>query len=137
MRRVILSAILLIGSLTVFTGCDLNSMTTLSEISRPYVGEYECKTLRLGAEDMTVRFESVKLNLKYDGEFILSYKGKSANKGEWSGRYRVSPDGDEITLSVKESARTVERTFPIDKGTIIVDWNFAGKLLHAEFSFPK
>ena len=41
----------------VLTGCSVSDMSSLTELSRPYVGEYACEELRLGEEDMLCRFE--------------------------------------------------------------------------------
>lgn len=137
MKRRIPYLFSLVFACCILAGCDVNSMSSLPEISRPYVGEYKCDVLRYGAEDMTERFESIKLNLKYGGDFVLSYESKGGSEGEWGGTYTVSPEGDQISLTAKAGMREAAYTFPIKDGTILIDYNFAGKLLHAEFSFPK
>ena len=122
--------------LFVFCGCSVREMGTLPELSKPYLGMYECKELRLGKKDLSGQFDSVRLELKYGGEFKLSYCGKDGNKGGYSGRYEAEPEGEEITFYAKTGLRTAKYTFPMKNGKIIVDYGFAGTLLHAVFSSP-
>lgn len=125
----------ILGALTL-CGCDVSSMTTLAEISRPYVGEYVCETLTLGGEDLLDRFETVKLTLGYDGAFRLSYRDRLGAEGGYGGVYEMNAACDAVTFSARRGLRTVSRTFPVRSGAIYADLNLQGKLLHAEFRFP-
>ena len=112
-------------------------MGSLPDLSKPYTGEYTLKKLTLGGQDYTENFESVKLTLKPDGKFTLTYEEKEGQSGGYSGEYEVSTEEQEITFSSKSGLRSVKRTFPMKKGSILIDLNFGGKLLHAEFAFPE
>ena len=111
-------------------------MGSLPEFSKPYAGEYTCETLTLGGKDYLPKFDEIKLNLKGDETFILTYKTAGGAKGEYMGEYAVSPEGDAITFTSQAGMRSVSRTFPIEKGAIHIEMSLAGKLLHAEFCFP-
>ena len=112
-------------------------MGTLPDLSKPYTGEYTLKKLTLGGQDYKDKFESVKLTLEADGKFTLSYKEKDGQSGSYSGEYEVSTERKEITFNSKAGLRTVQRTFPMDKGSILIDLKLGTKLLHAEFAFPE
>lgn len=136
MVKKLLSVAALCMCLTVSAGCDVSAMSSLTEISRPYTGEYRCEKLLLGGKDELDRFEWVKLNLAYGGKFTLRYRGAEGNEGSYAGEYEVSPTGETITFSAKKGLRKLSQTFPVQKGAIVVDWTFGGKLLHAEFCMP-
>lgn len=131
MRKSICAAITALCVL-FFTGCDVNDMSSLREISRPYVGEYNCEILTLGGEEMLHHFKYVKLNLSYKGEFTLSYCDKGGMKGEYAGTYSLGEDG--ITFTSQNGTVRESRTFPYEKGVISVQIALGEKLLLAEFT---
>lgn len=140
MRKKYLIAVLLnvLCALFMFCACEkVEDMGSLPDLSKPYTGEYTLKKLTLGGEDYTDKFDSVKLELDYDGEFELTYKEKNGQKGSYSGEYSVSAEREEITLSSKAGMRSVSRTFPMKDGSILIDLKLGTKLLHAEFAFPE
>ena len=67
----------------------------------------------------------------------MSYKEEKGQSGSYQGEYEVDLEKQEITLSSKAGLRTVERTFPMENGTIYIDLKLGTKLLHAEFAFPE
>ena len=140
MRKKSLFAIILtmLCALLVLCACEkVEDMGSLPDLSKPYTGEYALKKLTLGGEEYTDKFEHVKLNLGGDGKFTLSYKEEKGQSGSYQGEYEVNLEKQEITLSSKAGLRTVERTFPMENGTIYIDLKFGTKLLHAEFAFPE
>lgn len=125
-------------SLFVLCACEkVEDMGSLPDLTKPYAGEYTLKKLTVGGEDYTEKFESVKLTLGYGGDFELSYKEKDGQGGSYAGEYEVSSEREEITFSSKAGLRTVQRTFPMKNGSIIIDMKLGVKLLHAEFAFPE
>ena len=140
MRKKLFVAILLtmLCALFVLCACEkVEDMGSLSDLSKPYTGEYTLKKLSLGGEDYMDKFDSVKLTLTYDGGFKLTYKEKDGQSGSYAGEYKVSTERKEITLFSQAGLRTVKRTFPMEKGSILIDLNLGKKLLHAEFAFPE
>ena len=125
-------------TLFLLCACEkVEDMGSLPDLSKPYTGEYTLKTLTLGGQDYKERFEVCKLNLKSNGQFVLSYKEKAGQSGSYAGNYEVSTEKKEITLSSKVGLRTKTRTFPMKDGSILIDLKLGTKLLHAEFAFPE
>ena len=58
----------------------------LKDITKPYLGEYECKSATLGERDYTQEFSFIRLELKKDNEFTLYYSAKNGKNGEESER---------------------------------------------------
>lgn len=117
-------------------GCDTHEMSTLPDLSKPYTGVYECTELTLGGEDALERFDYVRLELKGNETFALSYRTAEGNEGGVDGEYQMDLERGEVTLSKKTLLRTVSHTFAVEKGTIYGDVNVSGELLHAEFAMP-
>lgn len=128
-----LCAFLLCGGL-LCCGCDVNEMSTLPDITRPYAGEYECKTIRYGDRELIEKFEYIKLELDFYGEFEVTYAIREGGKGEYSGAYTVDEEAGEITFRAKTAGMERSYVFPYEKGSVIIEMQFAGKLLYAEFS---
>ncbi len=120
----------------LFTGCDAEEMGSLKDISKPYTGIYECEKLLLGGKDYTDSFRSFTVELSGDGSFSLAYETAEGGRGGLGGNYSLDTEKGEITFTGKQGARSVSHTFPYEKGSILVDYNFFGTLLHAEFSMP-
>ena len=114
----------------------MSAMGSLPELSKPYVGVYECEELSLGGEDMLGKFEKIQLELEYKGDFTLSYETLEGVEGEYEGEYEVSIENEEIKLSVTSSGAEKEFYFRMEKGEILLDYNLDGKLLHAVFTMP-
>ena len=113
--------------------CDAENMGSLKDISRPYAGMYVCKELSLGGRDMRGDFEEITLELKQDGSFVLLYETKEGNRGGYNGTYGLDSEKGEISLTARQGKRDKSFTFPYRNGTIYIDYNLFGTLLHASF----
>lgn len=104
----------------------------MRDLSKPYVGEYQCEKLSLGGADMLGNFEYVRLNLEYDGKFTLSYRAENGPKGKFCGEYKFNENDVTFTADYGQICET--RTFPYKKGVLYIEYPFGGRLLHAEFA---
>lgn len=111
--------------------CDVNEMSSLEEISKPYTGEYQCEKLLYGAKDYTDLYE-IKLTLEADGSFRLSYRDGHGGEGGYQGQYVY--EENIIVFTSKNGAKSVSRGFLYENGIISIELPIGGKLLHAEFS---
>lgn len=113
------------------TGCDIEEMNTLRDVSRPFAGEYKCRKLSLGGEDLLPRFEYIKLELGYFGDFTLKYVDEQKGEGEYGGKYEMG----ENTVLFRTDAGGEEKkyVFPYESGAVLVELPLGGKLLLAEF----
>lgn len=114
------------------TACDVSELSTLKDISRPYVGEYQCKTLMFGDEEMIDRFEYVKLTLDGKDAFIFRARDEFGHDYTYEGTYQYHDD--RFTFTGGFGIRKMSRDIRYDQGTLSIDLPFAGKLLHAEFA---
>ncbi len=128
MRSILFAVLCLLGSTFSLSACDVATMSTLAEISRPYAGEYKCERLTLGSRDL-LGDKDLRLNLKQDGTFALFFAGKK--RAELTGQYEFSDSGEAVSFT----ARSKTRSFPVEDGAIYMQFPLRGKLLLAEFSF--
>ncbi len=132
MRR-LFCAIGVCCSLLLLGGCDASELGTLPEVSRPYAAVYECEVLTYGGGDVLGRFDYVRLDLDWGGEFTLAYRTKEGAEGEQHGTYSVDDAASEVVFTFRFGAVERSRAFPIEMGRILLDVTLHGKLLHAEF----
>ena len=123
-------------SLFLLGGCDVSEMGSLPDLSKPYVGVYQCEKLTLGGEEMLEKFEKIQLELEYKGDFLLSFQTLEGLEGEYEGEYEVSIEDEEIKLSMTSAGAEKYFFFRMEKGEILFDYNLGGKLLHASFKMP-
>ena len=137
MKRIlaaILSAAVLCVGLLCLAGCDTEEeLGSLEDLSRPYAGIYLCEELTLAGEDKLASFEDIRLELCRGGEFTVSYKRVTGGEGKLSGRYEMDVEKNRVTFSAKQGVRTMSRTYPLEKGCILIEVNFLGRLLFAKF----
>ncbi len=125
---------LVLSSALMFTGCNVEKMSTLRDISRPYAGEYKCSRLQLGGEDLLPQMKYLKLKLGYYGDFCVTYADFAGGAGEYSGTYRME-DGA-VVLHADAGGEEKKYVFPFENGTLYITLLFGGKPLEAEFRTP-
>ena len=128
--------VVLFACAALLCGCDVGEMSTLPELSKPYTGVYECTQLTLGGEDTLDRFEFVRLELKADETFALTYRTAEGGEGGVEGEYQMDAERGELVLTKKTALRTMTYVFAVENGAIRGDMNLNGELLHAEFATP-
>lgn len=132
MKKVFLPVVLLF-LLCLLCGCDAEELGSLEDLSLPYTGVYECERLDLGGKDKLKDFEYVRLELKYGGAFAVAYRTEDGLSGSLGGSYTVDTERETITFRAAYGRRTLQRTFPMKKGVVLVEENFLGTPLFAEF----
>lgn len=105
---------------------------SVKTIAKPYVGEYECQTARLGDTDCLQYFDFIRLELTTKGTFHVRYKTRTGTRGENSGDYRYADDERTVTF-IEENASAPQRAFPIDRGTLTVCLPVGERMLYVRF----
>ncbi|MBR2442429.1 MAG: hypothetical protein IKB20_05135 [Clostridia bacterium] len=102
---------------------------TLKEVAKPYLGVYECKEAKLGNEDYLQRFEDITLELKGNGEFILTFREKGGRERREKGKYTYDEKREAITLD----GGAIKRQFPLKDGALRFQLSLGGKWLSVLF----
>ena len=116
----------------IMTGCSMDEMTDLKDISQPYLGEYKCKELRFGEEDRLKEFESVKLTFSSDDTFILRATDLNGTERTYEGKFKFRDN--EVQLSANAGGEEETYVFPYEKGAVHMRLLFNEKLLYARFT---
>ena len=102
---------------------------TLKEIAKPYLGVYECKEAKLGNSDYLEHFEDITLELKPDGEFILSFVEKGGKERREKGKYTYDAKRGVLTID----GGNIKREFPLKEGVLRFQLSIGGKWLSVLF----
>lgn len=110
---------------------------SLKDITKPYLGAYECKSATLGDKEYLDDFSYIRLELKADESFSLYYAFKGGEKKEETGRYKYDGENKSVTLIGKGLGnREFKKSFPLDNGKIFITLSVGGKMLIMEFEQP-
>ncbi len=90
----------------------------LTDISKPYLGVYECTQAHLGSLDCLERFADIRLELKDEENFLLVYKEKGGVRKKIEGKYRY--DKARKVLVATDEKEGIKREFPFDEGKLVV-----------------
>lgn len=106
---------------------------SLKDITKPYLGEYECESARIGDRELTDEFSFIRLELKRGGEFTLYYSPKNGVKGEESGTY-VYDEKEQTLCLTYENNGVFKRKFPLKNGEISVTLPIGSQTLSMKFT---
>lgn len=110
---------------------------SLKDITKPYLGGYECKSAKLGEKEYLDDFSYIRLELKADESFSLYYAFKGGEKREETGRYKYDAEKKSVTLVGEGFGKKVfQKSFPLDKGKLFITFQVGGKTLIMEFEQP-
>lgn len=112
---------------------NVSSLGGLKDITKPYLGAYECEQIYFGNEDQTDRFDYVRMELEPEGEAKLLYKEKNGRKGEIEAKYTYDTESDTLTIIADFMGAEKKKSFPVKKGTIDVSVRYGGKILMMKF----
>ena len=104
----------------------------LKEITKPYLGQYECKSATLGDKEYLDGFSYIRLELKPDETFSLYYCPKEGKAKEEKGKYSYNAETGELLLSIGRNDE-IKRKFPLQEGKLTVSLRLGGKTLVMKF----
>ena len=104
----------------------------LKDIAQTHLGFYECENATLSGERLMDKFDYVRLELKADETFVLTYRKTGGKEKKEFGKYSYDRQKGEICLGVGES-NAFKRTFPLQDGVMHVTVRLGGKTLQMQF----
>lgn len=112
---------------------NLMSMSSLEDVSKPYVGVYECKYIMFGDENLLDKFNYVKFELLLNGVYKIEFKDKHNVKGVYRGHYEYDTANNLITIDENVFGNRIKKSFIAEKGAIDVTVQYGDKLLAIKF----
>lgn len=105
---------------------------SLKDITKPYLGEYECTQALFGGVDYLNALEDVCLTLEKENKFILTFCEKGKEKQTLKGKYEYNKDKETIML-ISEDNDYFKREFPLKKGILYITVGIGEKTLSLQF----
>ncbi|MGN1061771.1 MAG: hypothetical protein ACI4RO_01460 [Candidatus Scatosoma sp.] len=105
---------------------------SLKDVSKTYLGVYECKEMRYGGNDLCEYINSATLELKNGGLYEVNVTFKNGDKKKADGRYEATKD--KITLIYRGNKGEMRREFSRKEGKITIATVLHGKPLYLVFS---
>lgn len=113
--------------------CALGKSSSLKDISKPYLGEYECKQATYGEKDYLEDFTYIRMELQSNDRFVLSYCDKLTNKkNQVEGEFTYDAQTNTVTLQLGDDA-CIKRQFPLKDGVLLVVTTLGNKILQLRF----
>ncbi len=132
MKKAFLKTSVLAGIASLLFSFSAWKTGTLTDITKPYLGEYECKSATYGKKDMLEDISSVILQLKADETFVLSYKDKHGKTRKETGTYQYDKERNTLHF-FWEGKGELKRDFPLEKGCIQGSVKMGNKILSIRF----
>ena len=106
---------------------------SLKDVTKPYLGEYECTQSLFNGEECLQNFDYITLTLKKDNKFTLCFceKGKS-KKTTQKGKFAYNPQTQTIVLK-SVWYKGMEREFPLQDGELSVTIGLGNNTLSMKF----
>ena len=116
----------------LLTGCEggVSEMSSLTELSRPYLGEYVCERLLLAGEDVLPAFGELRLTLTPAGEACFSWTTKEGAAGTCRLPFEAQPDEGRLLL-VRGNVRYACR---LEEASVRLGTSLGGRYLYAQFA---
>lgn len=124
-----------------FVGAILLSVTAgawskdgkLTEITKPYLGTYECERLYVGDDDKIEEFEYVRLELCKDGELKLIYKQPKNRPEQVSMEYRYDEQTKTLYVKGKLGVWRLDKSFSLNNGELTGEMRLGNKNVVVKF----
>ena len=104
----------------------------LVDVTKPYLGRYECTTATLGDKDLLERYAYIDLELETEKEFTLYYREKEGKVRQTHGRYKYDKTQNTISITGLKGL-ILNRPFPLENGVLTISVPLRGKTLVMHF----
>ncbi len=106
--------------------------STLPDITKPYLGEYECTQAILGDTDYLKTMKYIRLALNKNDVFVLTYCAQDTAQQTLKGTYVYDKKKEAIVLKLSDY-NSFERAFPLKNGEIYITVPIGAQTLRLKF----
>lgn len=118
--------------LLLFPWVDAWKASSIKDITKPYLGVYECREAKLDDKDYLEKFDYIRLELKSKNNFLLSYKAKGEKVKEEKGSFAYDKKTQTITFQA-DAIPFMKRKFPLKDGRLLINVAIGEKTLQMRF----
>ncbi len=130
----ILKSSILVGAFSLLLSANAWSKeSSLTEISRPYLGEYRCESLYFNGEDKLGDFEYFKLEIRSGGEMKLLFKEKDKKDKCVDLTYEYDEGKKEFIVKSQFGVFKKEEKVPFENGKLTALLRLGGKQVLIKF----
>lgn len=107
----------------------------IKEITKPYLGTYDCKRVVLGEEDWTERYALLRLEIAKNGKITLLLRERGKPMIRLNAKYVFDEESGTLTVfKDKKNERASGHYRLSEDGDLILTTRIGGKLLYIAFS---
>ena len=135
MRKAVLKSSILAGILAllaVLPWFRAVKSVQLVDVTKPYLGRYECTMANLGEKDLLEKYAYIDLELETEKEFTLYYREKEGKVRQTHGRYKYDKEKGAIHVTGLKGL-FLNRPFPWENGVLTIALPLRGKNLIMRF----
>lgn len=137
MKRIRLyCATALVSLCTIFSVPSVLRLGTLKEISTPYVGYYQCETLRIGSKDYADTVNA-RLEVRSDGTLSLVWRSVFGVEQTMEFPYEYDEKTQAFFLTVPDGKGEKRVRMSYEKGSITLAETLSGRAFFVEFTRGK
>ena len=107
-------------------------VSSLKDITKPYLGVYECREAKLDEIDYLDKFDYIRLELQRKNRCLFTYKIKGEKSKQERGNYEYDKRNQTITFQA-EGMPFLKKQFPLRDGELTILVTFGGKTLKMRF----
>ena len=104
----------------------------LSEITKPYLGTYECRLAQLNDKNLLDDFSYIRLELKTEKKYVLYAKTKEDKEKRVEGEYVYNKERETI-IFYADTFSFIKKEFPMKQGEINICLQQGDKTLLMKF----
>ena len=104
----------------------------LTDITKAYLGTYECKLAQLNEKNLLEDFSYINLELKTEKDYVLYAKSKGGKEKRVEGEYVYNKDRETITFYA-DTFSFIKKEFPMKQGEINICLKQGDKTLLMKF----
>ena len=131
MKRMVLKSSILAGLFSLLLLLPNFWKGDLKDITKPYLGVYECKEATLNGKDFLDKYEYIHLELKTDENFVVHLCEKGRKSKEVSGKYVYDREKGEFCIS--GAGNVFKRKFTLQEGVLQVYLQIGKRNLSLKF----
>ena len=131
MKKISLKSSLLAGIFSLLLLLPSFLQGDLKDITKPYLGVYECIEATLNGEDFLDKYDYISIELKDNGKFLLYMREAGKKQRKMTGKYTY--DREKQEFRVNGSGNVFKRKFTLQEGVLNVYLQIGSKNLLLKF----
>lgn len=132
-RKFLIISVLCALLLLLLPACDARKTSSLKDITKPYVAQYECTEATLGGEDLLEKFDYIKINLANKNTMEIIYKPKEGERKIIKAPYKFDSSTRELSAEIGILGHKIKQTVKVEKGKFTVSKAIGKKQLIMKF----